>query len=147
MRSCAQNCVTVSVMLLSDFDNHRLFSIVQEATDPILQWHIDQNRLCRDSDGCAKWLLSQATGDFMTHVVSIMSKMWKPAAIARCGFLVVHPLDRKVASTLEGTVAAAHDVADMYGQVLTSASVERNKKGGLAPVERLAMGNAEVQGW
>ena len=73
--------------------------------------------------------MSQATGDFMTHVVSIMSKLWKPAAIERCGFLVMHPLDRKVASTLERTVAAEDDVADMYGQVLTSASAERKKRG------------------
>ena len=71
--------------------------------------------------------MSQATGDVMTHVVSIMSKLWKPAAIERCGYLGVHPFDRKVASTLEGTVAAEPEFADMYGQVLASASVERNK--------------------
>ena len=116
-------------MLLSDFANQRLFTIVHEATDPILQWHIDQNRLCRDSDSCAKWILVQATGDFMAHVGAIMSKLWAPAAIQKCGFVVVHPLDRRVASTLEGTVAAEDDFADMYGQVHTSCSLERMKRG------------------
>eukprot|EP00973_Karenia_brevis_P074489 10351054-Karenia_brevis.AAC.1 len=67
IRSCCQNAVAISVLMLSDELNERICQMVISAAVPVREWHGLHSKACRSSEGCHAWRLDQYLGGYLKH--------------------------------------------------------------------------------
>lgn len=128
LRACSQNCVTISVGLLPDSGNERIFCIMSEATKSVLEWDSGNRQLCRDGDGCADFMIGQCSGDYMKHVEAITAILHTVKSLELCQFIVTES-EASLRKGSAGDVITEDDFADILGQFSWSLAVERIKRG------------------
>ena len=86
LRSCAQNAVAISVGLLLDPTNERIFRIVGAVTKPVLEWDTDHRSKLRCASACEKFMVEQSSGFYMKHVAKVAMTMVGLAAMLGFGY-------------------------------------------------------------
>ena len=126
LRSCSQNCVVISVGLLSDSFNERLFNCIHQVTKHVLHWDVEQRKLCRDSDGCESFVADQASGAFVRHLLNIIGTTSDPSALQACRCRPV--LLGGSADDVAGEIIVEDDMADVLGQLASGMVRERLRR-------------------
>lgn len=127
LRSCSQNSVALSLALLSEPANERLFYIIHHAGQPVLLWDSAQRARLKSSGEIEAFLTEQATGSYMHHIAQVASTTSSPAALRDCQFLVDSSgMDR---SLDDGEILTEDDAADICGQFSWQLATERLKRG------------------
>ena len=125
LRSCCENAAVISVLMLSDSQNHRVVSMIVSATMPISKWHTAQNRELRKADATVGWIQAQVKTDFMAHVLEMVQALCNPGCLEAACFLCDY-------QSLSGGPAEDHitedDVADTFGSFNMELSFNRQKR-------------------
>ena len=128
LRSCAQNAVAISVGLLLDPTNERIFRIVGAVTKPVLEWDTDHRSKLRCASACEKFMVEQSSGFYMKHVAKVAGTMANLAALQNSGFETSKEEAAKM-SIDDLELRAEDDFADMFGQFTWNLVQERLKRG------------------
>ena len=109
----------MSVMLLSDDDNERLFAVMEVVMKYALQFQTDHHMEHKSSEECRKYMQSLACGGYLQHLADIVSIITDSVALERCGF-AVNPV--QVNSILQrasdGEVQSEDDFSHVLGQLV-----------------------------
>ena len=124
-RSCCQNSVVVSAMVLSDWSNLRYCRIILAAAQRAQEWHSSTNKALRCSDDIEKWIVAQCTGAFMEHVTSIVFACESPALLQEAQFMVSASTCRHCD---DGEVICEDEFADTFGQICSSLAAHRLRR-------------------
>ena len=124
-RSCCQNSVVVSAMVLSDWSNLRYCRIILAAAQRAQEWHSSTNKALRCSDDIEKWIVAQCTGAFMEHVTSIVFACESPALLQEAQFMVSASTCRHCD---DGEVMCEDEFADTLGQICSSLAAHRLRR-------------------
>lgn len=127
LRSCTQTCVALSVAVLSDGNNDRLLRIVERCGRPVLEWDTAQRSSAKCSS-CQKFMMEQASGEFIQHVCRIASATTDVASLDSMHFVTTFAPSSLLAGQRR-EVIAEDDMADVLGQFQWSVVVERIKRG------------------
>lgn len=90
IRSCAQNAVVISALLLSDDRNRRLSQCILAACMEVRFWHGRQSVVLKSTKAAQDWLLQQIgpAGDYLLHVQKILQKPGDQGVLESAGFVV-----------------------------------------------------------
>lgn len=124
MRACAQNCVSISVALLSDPGNERLLTIVERCGRPVLNWDIAQRASVKDSSSAEAFMVSHSFSDYMAYVCQIVSATRDVPALVVMQLVKTMSESSRLAHE-RGEVIAADDYADVLGQLMWNIALER----------------------
>ena len=120
------NAVSISVMLLVDDENERLFSIMEVVFEHALRFQIDQQLEHKSADECGSFMQNLACGGYLQHLSKIVSILSDRIALEKCGFLV-NPV--QVNSILqrasEGEIQTEDEFSDVLGQMVFEFVAER----------------------
>lgn len=84
LRGCSQNCVAISVALLSDPSNERIFRIIGKCTAPVLERDTQQRAFLKDASSCQKFMAQQSSGGYMKHVGEVAAAPQKLSNLEDC---------------------------------------------------------------
>ena len=87
VRNSCSNAVAIAVVMLAEPMHYHLIQIIVKLTQPVDDWHSEQNKTLRSRKGSEKWLVRQHEGDFWTHIRAIVKIMGSAASLADVGIL------------------------------------------------------------
>ena len=112
LRSCAQNAVAISVMVLSESLNLRLAQIMNMVGKLLKPWHGHQNKVLRDAKGSVAFWCEQSRSGYLGHVNGFIDGLGDMYGLQLCQFpvtmsdckdkLVDHVLEDECAALLGG---------------------------------------------
>ena len=107
LRSCAQNAVAISVMVLSDLLNFRLAQIMNMVGKLMKPWHGHQNKVLRDAKGSVEFWSEQSRSGYLRHVNSFIAGLGDMYGLQMCQFQVTMSecKDKSVDNVLEDECA------------------------------------------
>ena len=88
LKSCCNNALAVSVMVLMEHDHKRLVQIVVNISLPVKKWHIEKNKELRDVYSTTAWLIRQLDGDLMQYLYSFLEQLCDQIVLKKCQFRV-----------------------------------------------------------
>lgn len=88
LKSCCENCVAISVMVLSDETNRKIAQIVIQCASPVRRWHGFQNKTIRSAPASRDWMLQQTAGQYMAHIREVIAQLSSPEALQNTGFVL-----------------------------------------------------------
>lgn len=86
VRKTCENSLVAAVCILSTPLSRRRLAVVLEVCHSVERWFNAQSTVCRSVQENLQWLLSQASGKCMQHIVVIRSPLVLRAALSRLGF-------------------------------------------------------------
>jgi len=86
LRSCCQNGLVITMMILEEKRNKQVVNLVLALSAPVERWHSRQNHLLRDTDSAERWVREQAEGAFLKHLFEIIGILSSSSALPACGF-------------------------------------------------------------
>ena len=91
LKSCCQNSVVLSTILLNDHCNFRLCHIILTIAGAVKDWHTVQTKELRSNAMNLQWFYNQFVGgDYYKHVCHCVEKLNSVGALERCGFFTTH---------------------------------------------------------
>lgn len=125
LKSCCQNSLVVSALVLSDPSNKRLTEMVVASTTPVMTWHTHQNRTLRSVDGSESWLKSQIAGELAKHFSDIVAQLCDPVMLDQCGFKAPVDLSNERAHNFADTEDDFAHYMGMYTMALAANRMKR----------------------
>lgn len=112
LRSCCQNAVCITAMVLGMDHNKRTLAVMCHIPAPIDEWHGKTNKMCRDVASNSSWLLGQLSGEYMASLVDILAQLGKEDVLRACGFMSFESCH---ASEAEAVHIADEEFAELAG--------------------------------
>lgn len=127
LRSCCQNSMAITAIVLDDRKNKQITLQVTKVSEPSLRWHSEQNVENRDVHRSREWVFSQvANRKFMDHVNATLGVLASETALAECGFrLRSNGLD---ADTLDMHIALDDEAACLFGRLAMTLAALRMRR-------------------
>ena len=91
VRSCSQNAMVISYVMLSDMTNKRYCMIMGEVAKPLISWHMKANTETRSTDRTHTWLSDQVDGGYMGHCCEFVALLSDPRVLESAGFALDGP--------------------------------------------------------
>ena len=125
LRTCCQNAVVCSTMVLSDYTNRRIVRIVVAVAQWVRFWHKTQNVLLRCVEGAKAWLLSQVDGGYIEHVVSTIKELSNCVTLRACTFIVP---DGAVGEAIDDDLPLEDEYSDLFAQSVMTMAKHRVRR-------------------
>jgi hypothetical protein len=95
--------------------------------EPVKKWHGHQNKILRDGDHAAEWLVSQiADAGYIKHIEEILLCLRNFPALETCGFFVTR---HSMQMCTNGETLDEDHHADLYGQLVLHMCAARLRRG------------------
>lgn len=124
VRSCSQNAVVISMLMLSDHTNMRFCRILATVESPLLEWHGEQNRETRQASSSHQWYKQQVLGGYQAHLAGNLRLLETPAALQNARFVLTPDAIKQLGSDL----ASEEEFADFFGQSVLALTTYRAKQ-------------------
>lgn len=85
LRAECQNAMVLAAMTFSNRSNRSLLRVISTVTKPCLDWHAEQSRELRSTQGTLSWCISQASGGFFPHLGKIAGSLSDVINLERIG--------------------------------------------------------------
>lgn len=80
----SDNANFMSISMLGDELNLAYVRVIVQATKETERWHSLQNKTLRSAPDSQKWLTTQVSGGFFSHVTATMKELDSPAPPESC---------------------------------------------------------------
>ena len=88
LKSSCQNCIVLSVMMLTDPFNQRLVRVILGAASPLKRWHAAQAKQLRSCKSSLQFLKEQVLGKgYLQHCEEMLKFLTSSSAMESCGFV------------------------------------------------------------
>lgn len=125
LRSCAENSVIISAMMLSEDSHRRIVGCFLAGLSILRKWTGRCLKEVRSADGNEAWFQAEANGRCMEHISEIVAQLANPQVLEQLGFLRT---SEKASSEDFLEHITDDEVADYLGQILLSLAFARLKR-------------------
>lgn len=88
LRSCAQNSVVVSLLVLSDPNNRRILALVTHLCRPVTKWYSAMEVAIRSVDIASSWVVAQVSGGYYEHIRHVLLGLSRDDFFQAGGFVL-----------------------------------------------------------
>lgn len=124
VRSCAQNAVVISQLMLNSRANERYCLLLRSVGQVLKQWHTSQNRKLRSSDGARQWVVDEVSGGYMRHITDFLGILSNIDSLQE-GMFAMTAAD---ASALALDLIAEDEFAEFLGQACVGMATFRMRR-------------------
>ena len=91
LRGACRNCMVIAALVFGDYENCIRQKIIAKATDMIDDWHSEQSKACRSTEGTKKFLKEQLSGGFLKVMSDTFQVLSSPSNLEYMSFVVPIP--------------------------------------------------------
>jgi hypothetical protein len=108
-------------MMLGEAFHYLLTTVVVECSEPVSQWHSEQNRVLRDTASSEVWLVKQLQADFYKHVNEILACHGKVDLLDEVGLISL----KNAAAITNDDMLHDQEIANVLGEFALALATRR----------------------